>query len=254
MRVALTGAATGIGAEIARKLKERGDTVVAFDIAEPPVADDWFRLDLSDQDAILKTLVEVKGPFDALINNAGLPPREGLEEKILQVNVFGVRTVTEGLLDRITPGGAIVTTASRAGFQWAEHLDQSKALLGMSSPSGLADFISTHGMDATRAYNLSKEAVIVWTKSITERLIAKDIRANTVSPAAVETKILDDFRSAFGARVDAAAQRVGGVGSPEQIADVILFLASPESSWIRGQDITIDGGISALVTADHFAL
>lgn len=254
MRVALTGAATGIGAEIAKKLKARGDTVVAFDIQRPENVDHWFELDLSDQDAIMKTLVEVKGPFDALINNAGLPPRDGLEEKILGVNVFGVRTLTEGLLDKLSPGSAIVTTASRAGFQWAQNIEQSKELLNLASADDLKGFIEKHSMDATRAYNLSKEAVIVWTLSMTEKLIGKQLRANTVSPAAVQTAILGDFRAAFGARVDAAAQRVGGVGSASEIAELVIFLASPESSWIKGQDITIDGGISALMTADHFSL
>ena len=83
MRLALTGAATGIGAEVARKAKEQGHQVIAFDISKPSVSiDQYVQVDLSDPTAIADAVNSTQGTFDALINNAGLPPREGLGRKV----------------------------------------------------------------------------------------------------------------------------------------------------------------------------
>ena len=78
MRIAITGVATGIGAEVATKLKSQGHTVTGFDITEQKKnVDEFIKLDLSDPNSINSVITDLKGPFDALINNAGLPPRVG---------------------------------------------------------------------------------------------------------------------------------------------------------------------------------
>lgn len=254
MRVALTGGSSGIGAEVAGKLTELGHEVTAFDISEPevPVAR-WIETDLSDPVSIRSAIEAATGPFDALLNNAGLPPRDGLEELVLKVNWFGLRGFMAGMLDKLEPGSAIVNTASRAGAMWRENLDEVRALMALE-PDGLADFIQQRGIDATRAYNLSKEAVIVMTMAETENMVARDLRMNSVSPAAVSTGILKDFAAAFGDRMARNVARAGRPGLPEEVADVIIFLASPESGWIKGQDITIDGGMSAMSVSDKLEL
>ena len=76
----------------------------------------------------------------------------------------------------------------------------------------------------------------------------------SVSPAAVSTGILDDFTAAFGVKVAKNIARAGRPGLPDEIADVILFLAGPESRWIKGQDITIDGGMGAMAGTDMMSL
>ena len=87
MRVALTGGATGIGAAIAQKLNASGHEVTAFDIVDPgPNADYWIKTDLSNPVSIAHALSAAEGPFGALINNAGLPPRKGQAELVLRVN------------------------------------------------------------------------------------------------------------------------------------------------------------------------
>lgn len=254
MRVALTGGATGIGAAVATKLKEAGHHVTAFDISDPGGnVDRWVQTDLSDPASISAALAAVDGPFDALINNAGLPPRPGLEEIILRVNWFGLKAFLDGMLDKLAPGAAIVNTASRAGAMWRDNIDQVKALMALP-PDDLPGFIAQAGMDATRAYNLSKEAVIVMTLARTEEMIARGVRMNSVSPAAVSTGILDDFVTAFGERVAKNIARVGRPGLPEEVADVILFLVGPQSQWLKGTDIVIDGGMGALAQADMLGL
>ena len=254
MRVALTGGSTGIGASIVQKLSSTNHDVIVFDVSEPAEgASQWIKTDLSDPASIARAIEQADGTFDALINNAGLPPREGLTEMILKVNYYGFRAFLEGFEPKLSAGASIVNTASRAGAMWQQNIEQVKALMA-TDIGGMAAFLADHEIDATRAYNLSKEAVIVYTMSQTERMIQKGFRMNSVSPAAVSTGILDDFTKAFGEKVAKNIARAGRPGHPEEIADIILFLTSPQSAWIKGQDITIDGGMSAMGMTDMMGL
>ncbi len=250
MKIAITGGATGIGAEVAAKLMAAGHHVTAFDISEPTEnVDRWVKTDLSDPASIKAAIAAADGPYDALINNAGVPPRDGLEEIILKVNYFGLKDFCDGMIDKIAEGGAIVNTASRAGAMWRDNLDEVKALMTLD-PADLSDFIKDRAISPTRAYNLSKEAVIVLTMSQTERMIARNIRSNSVSPAAVSTGILKDFAAAFGDRMAKNVARAGRPGTASEIADVIIFMASSQSAWIKGQDICVDGGMGAMTMSD----
>ena len=254
MRVALTGAATGIGSATAGLLKQAGHEVVAFDIAEPAGVDRWVPVDMADPGSVARAAASVEGPFDALINNAGLPPREGNAVPVLQVNVFGLIALAEALLPKLAEGAAIVSTASRAGLAWRENIDEVKALLALPGPEAVERFVAARDMTPLRAYALSKEAVIAWTVAQTEAWIAQGLRGNTVSPAAVGTGILDDFLEAMGERVAKNIARAGRPGTAEEIAAVLVYLASPASGWIKGQDITVDGGMSAFAMADGLGL
>lgn len=254
MRVALTGGASGIGAAVAADLKAQGHHVTAFDITEPHAnVDQWIPTDLSDDASIRAAIAAANGPYDALINNAGLPPRDGLAELILRVNFFGLRLFMDGLSDKLCDSAAIVNVASRAGAQWRENLDEVKALIALN-PAQLTRFISERGITPTRAYNLSKEAVIVMTMAGTKRLISRNLRANSISPAAISTDILKDFAAAFGDQMARNVALVGRPGMPSEVASAIVFLASPASNWIRGQDIVIDGGMSAMLTSQTLGL
>ena len=254
MRVALTGGSTGIGASVVQKLSSANHEVIVFDVSEPADgASQWIKTDLSDPASIASAIEQADGTFDVLINNAGLPPREGLTEMILKVNYYGFRAFLEGFEDKLSAGASIVNTASRAGAMWQQNIEQVKALMA-TDISSMAAFLADNEIDSTRAYNLSKEAVIVYTISQTERMIQKGFRMNSVSPAAVSTGILDDFTKAFGEKVAKNIARAGRPGHPEEIADIILFLTSPQSAWIKGQDITIDGGMSAMGMTDMMGL
>lgn len=207
MKVALTGGASGIGEKLAEKLMSEGNSVYAFDLHEPSVeVTEWIKTDLSEPASIDATVAKAPSGFDALINNAGLPPREGMGELILRVNFFGLKRFMDGMLTHLAPGAAIVNTASRAGAFWRDNLEQVKALMA-ADPDALPQFIDRHQIDATRAYNLSKEAVIVMTMARCQDMIARGFRMNSVSPAAVSTGILDDFVTAFGPKVAAKIGR-----------------------------------------------
>lgn len=254
MRAIITGAATGIGASVVELLKARHCHVTALDIVEPENVDEWIPVDMADFTSIDAALSSLKGSYDCLINNAGLPPRPGLDEKILAVNFMGLRHFTQGVLPLMRDSGAIVNTASRAGMAWRENIEQVKSLLALRTPNDLRAFIDTQEIDHIRAYNLSKEAVIVWGLSVTEDLIVRNLRMNSVSPAAVNTAILQDFATAFGDRMSKNVARVGRAGTPTEAAQLIVFLASPESGWIKGNDVTIDGGMSAIAAAQQLGL
>ncbi|HBN29993.1 MAG TPA: 3-ketoacyl-ACP reductase [Rhodobacteraceae bacterium] len=255
MKVALTGGATGIGAATAAALKAKGAHVTAFDINEPTAnIDQWVRLDLSSMASIKEALDNAEGPYDVLINNAGLSPRAGLAEVVLKVNYFGFAAFAEGMLGNLAKGASIVNVASRAGINWRQNIEQVKAFMALTDRAQIADFIRAHNIDHVRAYDLSKEAVIVWTIANTERLKNMDMRANSVSPAAVSTGILDDFIAAFGERATKNIARAGRAGSAEEIADVIMFLTSPESRWLKGADISPDGGMLAMAQSDLLGL
>ncbi|MEM9048344.1 MAG: coniferyl-alcohol dehydrogenase [Pseudomonadota bacterium] len=253
-RILITGAASGIGAECARLLCGQDAHVTALDRVEPADADAWLAVDLGVADAIDAALAQLPGPYDALINSAGIPPRAENAAAQLRVNFLGLRRFSEALEDRLAPGSAIVNLSSRAGWAWRENIAEVKALMALPGPGAAEDFVARRGLDPVRAYNLTKEALTVWTFARSETLLSKRLRMNAVCPAAVETPILKDFSSAFGERVEKMRQRLGAAGTPEQIARIVLFLASPESAWIKGAEIAVDGGAAAVAIADSFGL
>tara|TARA_B110000908_G_scaffold147197_1_gene178702 strand:- start:144 stop:914 length:771 start_codon:yes stop_codon:yes gene_type:complete len=254
MRVVITGAATGIGAETVRILKKGGHEVHALDIVEPANVDQWHQVDLANMEAIKAVCEKLEGSFDVLINNAGLPPRLDNQIQLLSVNIFGLREVTRQMLPKLNDGARIVSTASRAVLMWQENIKEVKALLNLEHPDGLPTFLAQRDIDPKRAYNLSKEAVIAYTKSLTKLLLTRDIRINSVSPAPVATDILDDFMAALGERAAEAIALPGRAGKPEEVARVIAFLAGEDSSWIKGEDVLVDGGVSAMVTSAALGL
>jgi NAD(P)-dependent dehydrogenase (short-subunit alcohol dehydrogenase family) len=254
-RIAVTGVASGIGAALAALLSAEGHEVWGFDIQETSknVAR-FIPLDLCDPASIDAAASAVDRPLDGLCNNAGLPPREGLEATLLQVNFLGTRQFTQALSPHLAPGSSVVNMASRAGAGWRDNLDQVLRLGALTDAGDIAGFIAAEGIDATRAYNLSKEAVIAWTAALTEEMIGRDIRVNSISPGAVATGILDDFARAFGERMVRNVERAGRAGTPQEIAGVAAFLMSPDAAWIKGIDIPVDGGMGGFNMADLLGL
>lgn len=252
---AVTGVASGIGAEIARLLSAQGNRVIGFDLTETlQNIERFIPLDLNDPAAITAAADAVDEPLDGLCNNAGLPPRAGLEASILQVNFLGQRQFTQALLPKLRSGGAIANMASRAGAGWRENIAQNKRLAALGTRAQLDGFVTAEGLNATQCYNLSKEAMVLWTAALTEPLIAKGLRANSISPGAVATGILDDFARAFGEKMAHNVARAGRPGTPDEVAEVAVFLLSEQSAWLKGVDIAVDGGMGSFNMADALGL
>lgn len=256
-RVLLTGAASGIGKACAEKLSGDGVSVCAVDIVEPDLPVDGFHfLDLGNVGSIQKAsnFALKAGPFDALLNVAGVPPRPEQQVQVLTINWLGQYLWTRSVLASLRPGAAIVNMASKAGARWQESLDEVQEVISIRSVQEVEAFVGSRSIDATRAYNLSKEALIVWTMASAAYLKEKNLRMNSVSPAAVDTGILDDFKTAFGPVVDKNLARVGRPGQPDEIAEVAVFLASPESRWLHGIDVPVDGGMGAMIQSEMMQL
>ena len=254
---AITGVASGIGAALAARLLARGCRVTGFDVrppAEAPFA--CHAVDLADLASIETAMSQAAGPFDGLCNNAGVSPRAGQEAAILTINYFAQRAVTRAVLPRLAPGASIVNMASRAGARWRENIAQVRRLAALdpTDPADVAAFVRDEHLDAARAYNLSKEALIAWTLAEAEPMTARGGRINAVCPGAVSTGLLSDFAAAFGEAMARNVARAGRPGQPAEIAAIADFLLSPDSSWLRGAEISPDGGMGAFAASDALGL
>ena len=249
--VIVTGAASGIGAATAKLLTERGASVIAFD--RHPVTENceqYIAIDLSNEASIAAAVEEFDGKADALCNIAGVPPTVS-PELVLQVNVVGLQLFTELMIPKLNHGAAIVNAASLAGAAWRTTIEKSKALLTVRTMDGVAAFIAEHGVTQEDCYELSKEAVIVWTMQSWNRWQERGIRVNAFSPSATKTPILNDFMETVAVRQQAKVEPMEGLpgpGSVEQIAPIVAFLCSDDSRWLNGTNIIADGGLFAART------
>jgi NAD(P)-dependent dehydrogenase (short-subunit alcohol dehydrogenase family) len=228
-RVALvTGGASGIGAAVARRLVAEGARVASLDLqaAETEgvlaLAGDVSRS--SDVDAAVSQVEVELGPIDVLVCSAGvpgqsLPSMEIPDEewrRVLGINADGVfycnRAVAPGMVER--GYGRIVNLASIAGKE---------------------------GNPMAAAYSASKAAVIGMTKAIGKDLARTGVLVNCVAPAVIETPILEGVSQQH---IDYMVERIpmGRMGSAEEVAALICWLASEECSFSTGATYDISGG------------
>ncbi|MBI1243980.1 MAG: SDR family oxidoreductase [Alphaproteobacteria bacterium] len=234
----VTAAAQGIGAASAKLFAAEGAKVVATDIDEGKLADlartpgvSTRTLDVTDKAAIFALAKEI-GTIDVLFNCAGyvhngtiLDCDDKAWDFSMNINVRSMFwTVQAFLPGMLAKGrGTIVNMSS-----------------GCSSIKGAPNRF---------VYGTTKAAVIGLTKSITADYVGKGIRANAICPGTVDTPSLQDR---INTAADPTAQRklfvsrqpMGRLGTAEEIADLALFLASDESSFITGAEFKIDGGWS----------
>lgn len=233
----ITGAARGMGEAEARLFAARGAKVVMTDILaaegreaaakiggdavfvphDVSSADDWAR--------VVATAVDTFGGVDVLVNNAAMLRHALLLEetaenldRILKVNLFGafhgIQAVAPAMIAR--GGGSIINISSLAGLQ---------------------------GIPKHAAYGASKWAVRGLTKTAALELGEDGIRVNSVHPGAVDTAMLG--REVPRGRGGFPAVPLRRVGEPEDIGELVVFLASDASSWVTGTEFVIDGGSSA---------
>ncbi len=235
----VTGGARGIGRAAAERFAVEGATVVVADIeasatgigGEPAVV-----LDVTSDAQWRKVtdgVIGRHGRLDILVNNAGIVRMGSIEE---------ISDEDWDLTQRINVDGVFL--GCRHGVRIMKATGG--AIINMSSVSGL---VGGHNLVA---YNASKGAVRLLTKSVALHCARKGyrLRCNSVHPAFVETGMLDDIVA--GARDRGAARaRLGGAiplgrtAEPGEIADLLVYLASDEASFVTGAEMVIDGGITA---------
>ena len=250
-RVALvTGAARGIGAATAKALADKGAKVLVTDILDgsetaAKIGGAWFKHDVTNEGDWAAAVGEAKkrfGGLDILVNNAGVfwmkPITETSLEDFRRMQQINVEGVFLGLKH------AIPAIAERAQ-QW----NGGGAMVNLSSVAGLV------GSPLTCAYNASKGAVRLMTKSAALEFAALKVRVNSVHPAVIDTEmggqVLHGFATAGGIGDNESREQVisrhplGRLGRDTDIANAIAFLASDDAAFITGTEFVVDGGFTA---------
>lgn len=239
----ITGAAKGQGEFEARLFASEGATVVLCDIDVEACGKTAEEISSSGGSAVSMTLdvtsesnwigvieqtVEFFGKLDILVNNAGIYSRVPIEnasveefDHILEVNLRGVFLGTKHAIPamRTSGGGSIINISSTAGIV---------------------------GNVGSGAYGASKGGVRSFTKYTAIQHASEGIRANSVHPGPIDTDMIsDNLSTAEGRKSTESRIPMGRVGSIEDVAMGVLFLATDESSYMTGSELVIDGGMTA---------
>jgi len=218
--VVLTGRRKELGMEVVRLIRDRGGNAIF-------VHGDVCREE--DVDKAVQAAVQQFGRLDIAFNNAGTeghlgPLHEETAENIGQVIDVNVKGMLYAMKYEIramlkSEGGSIINNASVAG-----HIGYSNAVI----------------------YTASKHAVIGATQAAALEVIKWNIRINAVSPAGIETEMLNRFVPGTIQRQEyATSHPIGRTGKPEEVVAAVLWLASPESAFVVGHSLLIDGGYTA---------
>ena len=240
-RVALvTGASRGIGRAIALKLARHGAAVIVNYRGSPPAAQEVVSeieafngeavalgADVSKVEEVKKMIAEIKerfGRLDILVNNAGINEdslllrmkSEGWE-KVINTNLTGTFNCTREALKLIlkSDSGCIINISS---------------VVGQIGNAGQCN------------YAAAKAGIIGFTRSLAREMAGRNVRVNAVAPGFIDTdmtaKLSQEVREKLLAQIP-----MGKLGSPEDVANAVLFLSQPSSGYITGQTINVDGGM-----------
>ncbi len=241
----VTGGGSGIGQQIAFRFAQQGALVHLLDLNERSTRETVRKIqeaggkakahvcNLSHQDEVVDVMnaIQTESPINILVNNAGVAhigiASETSEEDfelIFRNNVKSVYNCLYACLPHMQKNGGGV-------------------ILNMASVAALV------GIPERFAYSMSKGAVISMTLSVAKDYIEDHIRCNSISPARIHTPFVDNFltQNYPGREKEmynrlAASQPIGRMGTPEEVANLALYLCSDEAGFITGTDFPIDGG------------
>ena len=234
----VTGASQGIGKIIAFELAKSGAHVVCISRNKKAIEStvdeinqnngkaSSFPCDVSDSDAFMKIILEIiekNDKIDILVNNAGITRDSILVrmsnedwDDVINTNLKGAFSCTKAVMRYMMKNkfGRIINITS---------------IVGLTGNAGQAN------------YAASKAGLIGMTKSIAKEVASRGITANCIAPGWIETSMTDILNEEVKNKLLSQIP-VGKIGSPDDIANTVIFLASDEAGYITGQTITVDGG------------
>lgn len=231
----ITGAASGIGAESARRFGEEGATVIGVDLDAGSVGDLALQVDVTDEDQVRDAYARVReqhGRIDVLFNNAGINPNDDASvltttldawERVQDVNVRSVFLCCKHGIPHLLEGGggSVINTASFV------------AVLGAAVSQG--------------SYTASKGAVLSLSRELGVEFARRGVRVNALCPGPVDTPLLQELFASDPRKAERRLAHVpmGRFAEAREVANAALFLASDESSYVNASTFMIDGGISS---------
>ena len=251
---AVTGAASGIGAALSQQLREAGHQVIGIDRANSDI-----NVDLSTpqgrQQAVNEVLERCNGVLDHLVLCAGVgitAPNCGL---ILAVNYFAVSSLLDGLAEALGKGSqpSAVVVGSVASVQpGGDQQPIIELMLGGDEAAALE--LADREVSPSLAYAGSKYAVSVLVRRKVHEWAKRGVRLNVVAPGVVETPLYqastEDPR--YGEATRNFVAPLGRGSQPQELAEVIRFLLSPQASFIHGTVLFADGGMDAMMRPSRF--
>lgn len=240
MNVIITGANRGIGKAMVETFAKAGSNIWACARKTDSIFESWLNItaeangvwikpvyfELTDADAInaaIQNIIEEDHPVNVLVNNAGISAvgllnRSNVEEieKLFNVNYFAMLRIIQKVSKRMCRQryGVIINMGSIAGIE--------------PQPGKIA-------------YGSSKAAVMMMTKCLAKELGPLGIRVNAIAPGPIETEMIHQYKDEMLEKL-AAESALRRLGKTEEIAQVALFLASEQASYINGEIIKVDGG------------
>jgi NAD(P)-dependent dehydrogenase (short-subunit alcohol dehydrogenase family) len=227
MRALVTGAGSGIGAAVARRLADDGFDITVADLDPSGIAEELgasaIRFDVREETEVAPAMKGV----DVLVNAAGIGSTTNAPDTPLSVweDVFAVN--------------------ARGTFLCCKHAIPGMQSRGRGSIVNIASVAGLVGFRNRAAYCASKGAVIALTRALAVDHVSDNIRVNAVCPGTVDTPWVQRLVEQAGESLDAlrARQPMGRLGTPEEIAEAVVYLATAE--FVTGTIFTIDGGLTA---------
>lgn len=249
---ALTGAASGIGASLAGLLRDQNHRVINVDLRDADVI-----ADLSTPEGRRAAVAGVRerAPegLDGLVPLAGVPGGGPPGTLITSVNYFGTVEFVEGLRDLVAKKqGVIVLLCSNSAPMSSPDSRLLERLLAGDEAEALK--IAAEDDDGMH-YMVGKRALAYWMRRNTMAYAKDGIRMNAVAPGPIDTPmtkpLFDNPEMAGIMKYLLDATPLGRAGQPDEIANVIRFMLGPDSSYICGSVLYIDGGYDAATRTDH---
>lgn len=249
---AMTGGATGIGAALKEQLRARGDTVIVVDIKEADVV-----ADLSSSEGRQAAIDGVKAlapdGLDGFIPCAGLGSHIKPASLIAQVNYFAVIETIEGLREWVAKkkGSVLLVSSNSAPMIENDNPYVAACMAGADEATALHEVTDGH-----TGYAGSKRGITVWMRGKVAEYAAGGVRMNAVAPGITMTNMTEEISKdeEFGDAIKQFAEitPVGGSAQPEDIANAMSFLLSPQARFICGAVLFVDGGTDAMLRPDTF--